>query len=142
MTLKFPPLWTLAAFVATIVLNGIPILRLSNTGFGFLGLVAGFGLILWAGLSFRGRNTPIHPGHTPKQLITTGPFTLNRNPIYTGMVLMTVGLGMAQGSLLGLIPAFVLWWALDRHFAAPEEQAVIDAFGDEGRAYVADVRRW
>ena len=142
MTLKFPPLWTLAALIAAMVLNAVPVLELGSRAFGGLVALVGFALAVWAVSSFQGRGTPIHPGHTPKALITSGPFKFTRNPIYLGMVLITLGFGLSQGSLLGILPAAVLWWALDKHFAAPEEAEVLAAFGDEGRAFVDKVRRW
>ncbi|KNG95672.1 hypothetical protein ATO11_01785 [Pseudaestuariivita atlantica] len=128
--------------MAAMVLNAVPILELGSRTFGGLVMLVGVGLALWAGMGFRTRHTPIHPGHTPTALITTGAFSINRNPIYTGMVLITLGIGLSQGSLLGILPAVALWYGLDRHFAAPEEAKLIETFGDEGRAYVEKVRRW
>lgn len=142
MTLKHPPLWTFAAILISMVLNTLPILIFSAQIFSLGTLCLGVFLILRTAWVFKEQDTPILPHNTPKHLITSGPFQWNRNPIYTGMILITLGVGAAQGSLLGVIPACVLFWVLDRYFAAPEEQLVIDTFGTDGKTFVDNVRRW
>ena len=50
----------------------------------------GFGLILWAALHFRAQDTTVHPRARPTALVATGPYRLNRNPMYTGMALILI----------------------------------------------------
>ncbi|MGR3504216.1 methyltransferase family protein [Pseudaestuariivita sp.] len=140
--MKFPPFYTLVAAVLALILNALPLLEVGSRAFGGLVALAGLVLAGWAAYQFRGRRTPIHPGQAPAALITTGPFAFTRNPIYLGMILIVLGIGFSQGSLLGLLPAAGLWWLLDRDFAAPEEAALVTAFAEEGETYVARVRRW
>ncbi len=123
-------------------LNTLPFLVFSAKIFAFGGMALGVYLILWAANTFRTHQTAILPHRTPDALITSGPFQWNRNPIYTGMILITLSVGVSQGSLLGAVPAFVLYWALDTYFAGPEEQRLRDTFGEAAEDYIKSIRRW
>lgn len=140
--IKLPPLWTVVALTITWRLNLVPVLQADAPFSGFPMSAVGVALVLWTILHFRRRETPIHPGKTPTALISDGPFRVNRNPIYTGFVMITLGYGISAGSLLGVLPAMVLFWALDRYHAAPEEARLLATFGADGEGFVANRRRW
>lgn len=144
--LDVPPIWTLGAWVLALVLSRVlPSPGWDSLGLRWLGLfwiVLAVLYLLWAALWFRRKKTPIHPGHRPDALITEGPFRISRNPIYLSMVVASLGFVLYLGAAVGLLVVAGLWWVLDRRFAAPEEQRLIEVFGDAGRDYVANVRRW
>lgn len=141
-----PPIWW-AGSIAIIYLGKwlIPALHISS---GVLSVVSwamlatGLGLIGWAAFWFMRKKTPIEPHHTPKTLIVEGPFRLTRNPIYLALVLLTLASAVGHGSLIGLVAAAGLWWALDRRFAAPEEALLLTTFGAEAEDYLAQTKRW
>ena len=68
------------------------------------------------------------------ELVTHGPYRIVRHPIYTGLLLMGIGLGIAFDSWLtvGFAALFAIPFALH---AAIEEQMLASHFGDAWRAY-------
>lgn len=103
---------------------------------------AALAIIAWSAIWFWFKKTPIEPHHTPKNLIIEGPYRLSRNPIYLGLVLLTVASALGKGSVIGILCAAVLWKVLDKRFAAKEEALLIETFGPEAETYLAQTRRW
>ncbi|MEL6584162.1 MAG: isoprenylcysteine carboxylmethyltransferase family protein [Pseudomonadota bacterium] len=141
-----PPIW-LAAFMAAVIVMDTTLPSLSMEPgllrpIGFLMMAAGVGLIFWAGKQFFTQKTPIEPGHTPKTLLKTGPFALNRNPIYTGFVIILVGFSVSTGVLWGCVLAILYVQIITKRFILGEEAALAEAFGEEGRRYLSETRRW
>ncbi|BDA84495.1 hypothetical protein Sa4125_20370 [Aureimonas sp. SA4125] len=75
-------------------------------------------------------------------LVADGLFRSTRNPIYLGMLLLFLGVGVAATSLwaLALLPAYFL--ALHLLVVRPEEAALRHRFGDRYRRYAARVPRY
>jgi len=69
------------------------------------------------------------------ELVTTGPYAIVRHPIYTGLLALGIGLGVAWDSwrTVGFAALFAIPFALH---AAIEEQMLAAHFGDAWRAYV------
>lgn len=141
-----PPLW-LAAFMALAwaMAQYVPLLSTPSgtlRGLGIAVAIAGFGVVAWSALWFARKRTTIEPHHTPRTLIVEGPYALSRNPIYLAMLMILTGQVLWQGSLspVVLLPIFLI--ILTRRFAIPEEQGLVTAFGEEGRAYLQATRRW
>lgn len=105
-------------------------------------LVAGIVLIGWSVIWFLRRATPLEPRKTPKTLLVSGPFWINRNPIYTGLALLLTALALWLGALSAAltVPAFL--WVIHTRFVRDEEAALRAAFGAEAEAYLARTRRW
>ena len=87
-----------------------------------------------------GTNVPTRQPATA--LVVAGPYRFSRNPIYVGMILLVLGIGVMVDSvwLIGLaLPfAFVLRYGV----IAREERYLAAKFGDAYRAYRERVRRW
>ncbi|KGJ06155.1 Protein-S-isoprenylcysteine O-methyltransferase Ste14 [Paracoccus halophilus] len=115
-----------------------PVIR----GAGFLLLLAGGALMLWAAAVMRAARTSFMPGQSPDALVTGGPFRFSRNPIYLGDVIALAGLMLALSAPAGLVlvPAFAL--LLERRFIRHEEKLVAAAIGPAYDRYRARVRRW
>lgn len=124
--------------------RAVPVLSLGGAGqaIGGLLIAAGVALVLWSALWFWRKKTPIEPHHDAKALIVEGPYRVSRNPIYLALVVIALGYGLRQPTVLALLPVPVLWWVLDRRFAAVEEAVLRAAFGAEADAYLARTRRW
>jgi protein-S-isoprenylcysteine O-methyltransferase Ste14 len=99
-------------------------------------------LLAWAGAAFAvwarlalGRwfsaSFGVKPGHV---LVTHGPYAVVRHPLYTGLVVLGVGLGLAWDSVLTLGMALVFTVPFALH-AAVEEQIFAAHFGEAWRAY-------
>ncbi len=141
-----PPIWWAASMgVIYIAKWALPQLHFDVGAFASVASAifwVALGLIAWSGIWFWRKKTPIEPHHTPKTLIKEGPFRISRNPIYLGLVMLTVASALSNGSIIGVVAAIGLWVILDRRFAAKEEALLLRTFGDEARDYLADTRRW
>jgi protein-S-isoprenylcysteine O-methyltransferase Ste14 len=79
--------------------------------------------------------------HTPA-LLTGGPFSVTRNPMYLGLVAISAGLTLASGILVNLwiSAAYAIW--LHYAYVHREEQFLRNQFGSAFEAYAARVPRW
>jgi len=75
-------------------------------------------------------------------LITSGPFRYSRNPAYVALSMLYFGFGIVVDSVwilgLGVVAVLITHYAV----ILREEAYLERKFGDEYRAYVAEVRRW
>ncbi len=109
---------------------------------GWIVLMAGAGIAVWAALAFRDHKTTIRPDRPAAALIERGPYAWSRNPIYLGEAVALVGASLAfnRMSLILVAPLFLgLVWRLA---VRPEEAYLERAFGDRYRSYRDRVGRW
>jgi protein-S-isoprenylcysteine O-methyltransferase Ste14 len=97
-------------------------------------VLAGVALAIWArrilGANWSAAVT-IKKGH---QLIRSGPYALVRNPIYSGDILIVLGMALAVGKtrgLLGLVVMVAAVW----HKGRTEERFLLTEFGDQYSDY-------
>ena len=107
---------------------------------GVLMVAAGEALRLWAvhhiGVISRTRSDRLGP------LVATGPFSLVRNPLYVGNILLWAGFAVSA-RLLWAAPLVVLLLALEYHAIVRWEERLLETrLGDTYRAYAARVSRW
>ncbi len=103
---------------------------------------AGTALVVFARRELRHHGQPADPGLPTTKVVTTGVFSISRNPIYLGGVCILVGLTLAVNLpwvLVVLLPALV---ACHYVLIAPEERYLAARFGQEYNAYAASVHRW
>ena len=144
--IDLPPIWLVAAILLTRLLAGLPdgLLPAPTLRVGAQILIAaGFALMATALIQLiRHRTTPV-PHQTPTTLVTAFPFSISRNPIYLGDVLVLVGATLWWASLwalLLLVPAFLL--LITRRFIAREEKRLATLAPEAWASYAARVRRW
>jgi len=75
------------------------------------------------------------------KVITKGLYRFSRNPMYIGMLLMQIGLGIACSSWLYLLLTVVLAIMLDT-VSPSEERYCFYRYGDEYREYMTKTPRW
>ena len=143
-----PPLVFLSAILLGVVFEyfvvpaPVPVGRAISAIGGLLLLVVGLGFIASARILFtRTGQSPI-PWKPSPALILKGPYRFTRNPMYLGVTLCELGLGLAVNNLwisLFAVPALVTV-----HFIAvrPEERYLSEKFGESYKAYLAQVRRY
>lgn len=142
----YPPLWFLIFALSAVALARLlPItfdLPLLAKPLALLLLSGGGVLALWAALLFKRHRTTVHPYAEASRLVTRGPYRVTRNPMYVGLLLTLVALGLWLQSLsaLALVPLFV--FVINRCNILPEERRLTDLFGDEYRVYRMHTRRW
>jgi protein-S-isoprenylcysteine O-methyltransferase Ste14 len=100
---------------------------------------AGLGFAVMArvhlGKNWSGRPV-IRENHT---IIRTGPYTLVRHPIYTGLLTAVLGTSIATGSFLSFFITFVLFVAFIIKIRM-EEQFLLEEFGEEYARYRREVK--
>ena len=113
--------------------------RVSIHIIGLLLTLAGATLAIWArvvlGTNWSGLVT-VKENHA---LITNGPYTWVRHPIYSGLLLALLGTALVQGKVVYLIvislAAVALWVKL-----RTEERFMYETFGEEYRYYHQNVK--
>jgi protein-S-isoprenylcysteine O-methyltransferase Ste14 len=105
-------------------------------------IVVGAVLVVLARREFALHSQPTDPGRPTSKLVTTGVFSLSRNPLYLGGVCILGGIALALNLpwvLVLLLPALV---ACHYVLIAPEERYLADKFDDHYHFYAATVHRW
>ncbi|RMF24870.1 MAG: isoprenylcysteine carboxylmethyltransferase family protein, partial [Cyanobacteria bacterium J083] len=104
--------------------------------------IIGIVMVLASAFLFKQKNTTIKPLEESTYLVQEGLFKYSRNPIYLGMTISLLGVGLFLGSLTPffVIPLFV--WLIQTLFIEQEEKMLEEKFGDEYRQYKQKVRRW
>jgi protein-S-isoprenylcysteine O-methyltransferase Ste14 len=133
-------LLVLGQFALIGILIGLPAGDLFWRGNPFTELVAQlsflFGLVVmvWAG-AVLGRSLTAHPmPNSRAELRTTGPYSLARHPIYTGLIAIAVGTAIGAASLPHIVAATALVGLLS-YKARFEETLLIERFGSDYREY-------
>jgi protein-S-isoprenylcysteine O-methyltransferase Ste14 len=105
-------------------------------------LLAGGTLTVYAAGLFTKAGTTVKPFQPSTALVTSGPYRFTRNPMYLGMVIALIGVGLMLGSLTPflVIAAFAL--LIDRRFIRVEEEMLRGAFGSAYTEFTSSVRRW
>lgn len=145
-SVPWPPLIMAAAVAASLGLGFVtPLLAVSSPwvhAMGYVLALIGVALDIWAIKVMRRAQTNILPHRGASRLVTTGPFSLTRNPIYVGNVALMTGIGFAFGGLwfviLGVVSAFVV----DRLAIRREERHLVARFGQNWIDYASRVPRW
>jgi protein-S-isoprenylcysteine O-methyltransferase Ste14 len=143
-----PPLVFLGAIVLGVIVQrtAVPLSLLFARGLrvatGVLILACGVSLVVSARILFtRTGQSPIPWKPTP-ELILQGPYRFTRNPMYVGVTLFVVGLGLTVNNVW--ISLFAAPALLVVHFIAvlPEERFLAEKFGESYRTFHAQVRRY
>ena len=141
-----PPLVYVAAMACGVLLKRLTPLPIGGAG---VRVPAAWALIaLWvvvtapAFYAFWSRHTTIVPVRPATNLVAAGPYRFTRNPMYLGLALLTIGVGLWLNTwwvILLLAPAIVM---IDRFVIAREEAYLRRRFGLEYDDYARRVRRW
>lgn len=113
--------------------------------FKFIGaafLVVGLGLIVLARREFAKFGQPTDPGRPTERIVTTGIFSISRNPLYLGVVGLLAGAALIFNNLWLLIFLAPAVAACNTVLIAPEEKYLAGKFGAEYLSYAAVVHRW
>ena len=142
-----PPVWSFAYVLiaaAFSYLTGWPrIPGLPLVALAVLLVIAGISLSAAGAVLFRREGTEINPVSAPnRKLVTSGPYRFTRNPMYLGLVLITLGIAFWVGAW-PMFLAPIATFATGNWVHIPFEEAKMRRqFGAEFDAYVSRIRRW
>jgi protein-S-isoprenylcysteine O-methyltransferase Ste14 len=105
-------------------------------------MLAGVMTAVWGMVTFARAHTAIIPHKPASSLVDTGPYRFTRNPMYTGMTLLYLGIAvhLNWGWAFLLLPAVL--FLLHRFVISREERYLSEAFGSAYDEYRARVKRW
>lgn len=147
--IPWPPIVYLAGIVVSLILNALYVLPWFGSPMadillpvGWLALLAFAALFATSVRTLAKAKTPVNPNAQPEHLVTKGPFSVSRNPIYLGNTLLLIGIGLVTG-ITWFLPAAVLCAFITQKIAIErEERWLADKFGKPYRDYAKRVRRW
>ncbi len=112
------------------------------TAVALLLLAIGFLLRVWATYLFYGQHMKVISLVPQKQLITSGPYRISRNPLYLGgNVFIFLGAVLFLGSTTGIALTAVNIFVVDVTIRREEKQ-LAQEFGEAWAQYRKRVRRW
>jgi protein-S-isoprenylcysteine O-methyltransferase Ste14 len=141
-----PPTYLLIAILLMIALHFLlPLYRIILMPWnltGFVPLLLGIVINLYADKALHLANTTVKPFEESNTLVTKGVYSFSRHPMYLGFVLILIGVGILLGSLTSwiTIPIFVV--LMEVVFIRVEEHMLEEEFGQAWLAYKKKVRRW
>jgi protein-S-isoprenylcysteine O-methyltransferase Ste14 len=109
---------------------------------GIATFLSGILLNLLADRSIKKNKTTVKPGEDSEVLIKNGVFRISRNPMYLGMSLIHLGIGIFLGSISPFLVIPVFIYLVEKRFIALEEQKLEEKFGIEWNNYKKFVRKW
>jgi len=147
--IPWPPILYIVAIALGIILGQIlpsPWFRspLSDILFaaGWLIVLAGLAMDITALRRLHLAKTTIMPTRSSTHLVTEGPYSFSRNPIYLGNTVIVIGIGLITGNAWFLLFALLAAFATQKLAIEPEERHLAQHFGKRYRDYQKKVRRW
>ena len=105
-------------------------------------IAAGLAIALPAVGWFIRRRTPVIPFTPMTTIVRSGPYRFTRNPMYVGLTLVTLGLGLMMNTWCPVMFVPIAVAVIDRGVIAREEQYMRSKFGAEYDEFTHRVRRW
>ncbi|WP_156251749.1 methyltransferase family protein [Pseudactinotalea terrae] len=110
-------------------------------GLGVALMIGSGALALAAEHRFRAARTPVLPFRDATALVTSGPFSVSRNPIYLAFTVAVLGIALTAASWWPLITLPLALLAITAVIRG-EEERLQRIFGDAYADYRRRVRRW
>jgi len=142
-----PPIWALLFLILTAgagYLVGWPTVpQVHSLSIG-IGLIAvSFIAPVWALILFRREGTQVSStSETNNKLVTGGPFRFTRNPMYLGLVVLSLGVAVATGAILMFVAPLLVFATANWVHIPFEEAKMRRQFGPAFDDYARNVRRW
>lgn len=142
-----PPFWTAIylaiAWAVSLAAQWRKWVDLRVVGLGIALVVLGVALAFWAFGLFRREDTEIQPtSETNRKLVVSGPYRLTRNPMYLGLVLVSLGIAFWVGSLPYFAVPILVFITTNFVHIPFEEAKMRRQFGADYDNYTRAVRRW
>jgi protein-S-isoprenylcysteine O-methyltransferase Ste14 len=142
-----PPFLYLGSVLLGVLLHGIWELGFAagsglRIALGALAICAGAALIASAFSIFKRMGQDPDPRAPTPELSRAGPYRFTRNPMYLGLSLIQLGIGVALGNawiLILLVPTLI---TVTHGVIQREEEYLERKFGNDYESFKASVRRW
>ena len=85
--------------------------------------------------------SPLKPSDATA-LVTEGMYRYSRNPMYLGLLLLTIASTIWFGTGFGIMENILFIFLIHLLQIIPEEEALLEIFGEEYEEYKKNVRRW
>ncbi|MGL4235732.1 methyltransferase family protein [Tabrizicola sp.] len=142
--IDIPPSWLALHVAVAWVLSFV-----SPTLFGVVGdwvgkalVTVGIGIMAGAAVQMLLSRTTIIPRRDPNALVTTGLFSLSRNPIYFADALILLGAVLWLDAILALPLVLTFVLLIQLRFIQDEEARLKAAFGADFDDWAARTHRW
>jgi protein-S-isoprenylcysteine O-methyltransferase Ste14 len=148
-SLPWPPIIFLAAIAVSVSLNAfypLPWFAQPLSGIlsaiGWLMIAAFVVLNISAVRAMRRAGTTVRPDRGTDHLVTDGPFSITRNPLYLAGTMLVLGIGLVSGILWFLLLAILAAFTVQKLAIEREERHLQARFGETYLDYAGRVRRW
>jgi protein-S-isoprenylcysteine O-methyltransferase Ste14 len=142
-----PPIWALIYVLIAATTSWLfgwsklPGLPLAPLGISLVAIA--WILPVWAIFLFRREGTEVNPTSvTNRKLITSGPYRYTRNPMYLGLIILTLGIAIWVGAWPMFAAPIALFATANWAHVPFEEAKMRRQFGPVYDNYVVRVRRW
>lgn len=141
-----PPMWLLLAVLLMLTLHFLLPLATwlvdpwRQAGWAIVAI--GLLVIIGSARRFQRAGTSVRPFQPATAVVATGAFRFSRNPMYLGMVVITLGVGLTLGTVSPMAMPPLLFLVLDRRFVRREEPFLRASLGTAYDDYCRRVRRW
>lgn len=107
-------------------------------------VIAGTALALAGLKEFADQQTTVNPldPNLSSCLVTSGVFQLTRNPMYLGMLLVSLGWADLLDHFMAYLGALIFFTYISVFQITPEESIMEEKFGETFNQYRRSVRRW
>lgn len=145
--IKFTPPDYILVFIALEILAHyfFPIKQIISSSYNYFGIaliVLGQIPNFWIYFQFKNLKTTVKPYVLPKRLVTSGLFSIGRNPVYFGMALTLLGIAILLGSAITFVFPVLFVILTDIFMIPTEEKNLGKVFGKEYADYKRKVGRW
>jgi len=142
-----PPVWALAYVLIATAISYLagwpPVPGLPSVPLAIALIIVGVASSTSAVTLFRRTGATLNPAaETNSRLVTAGPYRLTRNPMYLGLVLVTLGIAVWVGAWPMFLAPLATFATANWVHIPFEEQRMRAQFGAEFDAFAAKVRRW
>lgn len=104
--------------------------------------LVGVVLFGWSALQLRRHGTTMDHGKATTALVTQGPYSFSRHPIYLALVLVLLALAIESASLWFVVLTPVFWIAVQLLTVRREEAYLANEFQEQYARYRHSVRQW
>ncbi len=147
--LRIPPplqglFWGLSMWAISKVFGALSLSFALRKPLAFVLISFGLCLDLISINGFRCARTTVNPIKIEKasRLVTSGLYSISRNPMYLGLALILMGWAILLGNPINIAPLILFILFMNILQIKPEERILEQKFGQDYLRYKARVRRW